>query len=117
MAGERCGVPQALGVNARCGCQDVVDQAGWRLHLRETLQPVAARLSFGEQRPTCLATPGMGLEAVECGPAQDAIEGVREQRDRTRCTAFRYWCGLASHHLPIGTLEEPCKFRPPSIYS
>jgi len=74
-----CVHPQALGVNARRGCQNVHDQAGWRLHLRETFQPVAARLSFGEQRSARPANPGVGLEAVESGPGQDAINGVREQ--------------------------------------
>src|SRR5208282_5196728 len=70
---------QALGVNARCGCQNVCDQTDWRLHLRETLQPVAARLCFGEQRPTRLATPGVSLEPVEPGSCQDAVKRVRQQ--------------------------------------
>src|SRR5580704_19424576 len=69
-----CGDSQALGVNARCGCQDVGGHAGWRLHLRETLQPIAARISYSEQRSTRLANVGVGLEAVESGPAQDAVE-------------------------------------------
>jgi hypothetical protein len=73
------GRPQALGVNARRGCQDIRDQTDWRLHLRETLQPVAARLCFGEKRPTRLATPGVSLEPVEPGPCQDAIQRVRQQ--------------------------------------
>ena len=77
--GRACRYSQALGVNACCGCQDVIDQAGWRLHLRETFQPVAARLSFSEQRSTQLANLRVGLEAVESGPAQDAVEGVRKQ--------------------------------------
>jgi hypothetical protein len=68
-----------LGVNARCGCQNVVDQAGWRLHLREILQPVAARLNLGEQRPARGASLRVGVEAVELQAAHDAIEGVGEQ--------------------------------------
>src|ERR1700724_2571753 len=71
---------QALGVNARCGCQNIRNQAGWRLHLRETLQPVAARLSFSEQRPTRFATPSVGLESVESGSRQNAVDDVREQK-------------------------------------
>ena len=82
--------PQALGVNARRGCQNIRDQAGWRLHLRETLQPVAARLSFGEQRSAGANKSAMGLEAVELGPCQDAVEGVREQAVELADTAFRY---------------------------
>ena len=92
-----CGDSQALGVNARCGCQNVLDQAGWRLHLRETLQPVAARLSFGEQRSTRLANPGVGLEAVESGPAQDAVEGVREQE--LELVTLHSVTGLVWHHI------------------
>ena len=71
--------PQALGVNARCGCQNIRDQTDWRLHLREILQPVAARLDFGEQRPAGGTTPRMSLEAVEPAARQNAIERVREQ--------------------------------------
>src|ERR1700678_4097838 len=71
--------PQALGVNARCGCQDTVDQSGWRLHLREILHPVAARLNFGKQRTTGGATPRMDLEAFEFRAGQDAVDGIHEQ--------------------------------------
>ena len=71
--------PQALGVNARCGCQNIGDQADWRLHLREFLQPAAARLDFGEQRPTGGTSPRMSLEAVELNTCQDAIKRVHEQ--------------------------------------
>ena len=95
--GARTVSSQALGVNARCGCQDVADQAGWRLHLRETLQPVAARLSFGEQRPARLATPGVGLEAVEFAPAQDAVNGIREQE--IELVALHSVTGLVWHHI------------------
>ncbi len=92
-----CGDSQALGVNARCGCQDVGDHAGWRLHLRETLQPIAARLSFSEQRSTRLAKVGVGLEAVESGPAQDAVEGVGEQE--FELVTLRSVTGLVWHHI------------------
>ena len=89
--------PQALGVNARCGCQNVVNQAGWRLHLRETFQPVAARFSFSEQRTTRLANPGVGLEAVESGPGQDAVKGVREQE--IELVALHSVTGVVWHHI------------------
>src|SRR5450631_4651057 len=91
------GNPQALGVNARCGCQNIRDQAGWRLHLRETLQPVAARLSFGEQRTARLAFPGVGLEAVESGPGQNAVNGVREQE--FELVTLHSVSGLVWHHI------------------
>src|SRR5690348_9564903 len=75
-----CHHPQALGVNARRGCQDVRDQAGWRLHLRETFQPRTACLRFLEQRPARLAGADVCLEAVESGPAENAIERVRKEQ-------------------------------------
>src|ERR1700722_356502 len=70
---------QALGVNARRGCQNIHDQTGWRLHLRETLQPVAARLSFGEQRPARGTYPRVSLETVELRARQNAVKRVRQQ--------------------------------------
>src|SRR5450755_4481766 len=91
------GNPQALGVNARCGCQNIRDQAGWRLHLRETLQPVAARLSFGEQRTTRPAYPDVGLESVEPGARQNAVDGVREQA--FELVALHSVTGLVWHHI------------------
>src|SRR5580658_2726768 len=71
--------PQALGVNARCGCQNIVDQTDWRLHLREILQPVAARRDFGEQRPARGTSPGVGLEGIELSASQNAVERVTEE--------------------------------------
>src|SRR5215470_13125196 len=92
-----CICPQALGVNARRGCQDTIDQTGWRLHLREFLQPVAARLSFGEQRPAGGASPRMGLETVESRPAQNAVKRVREQG--IELVALHPVTGLFWHHI------------------
>jgi hypothetical protein len=94
---NRCGDPQALGVNARRGYQDVVDQAGRRLDLLETFQPVAARLSFGELLAALPATPGMGLEAAECGPAQNTIQGIHEQR--LELVARHSVAGVIWHHI------------------
>ena len=89
--------PQALGVNARCGCQDIGDQTGWRLHLREILQPVAARLDFGEQRPAGGTSPRVSLEAVELSTRQDAIERVREQA--VKLDALHSVTGVVWHHI------------------
>src|SRR5579864_1744475 len=91
------GCPQALGVNARRGCQDICDQAGWRLHLRETLQPSTARLRFGKQRPAGLASAGVSLETVESGAAEDAIKGVRKQR--VELVALHSVTGSVWHHI------------------
>jgi len=42
--------PQALGVNARCGCQNIRYQTGWRLRLREIfsqLRPASTSANSG----------------------------------------------------------------------
>src|SRR5271170_5127356 len=88
---------QALGVNARCRCQNTCDQTGRRLHLRETFQPVAARLSIGEQRTTRPADPGVRLELFELGRAQNAVDGVREQR--VELVALHSVPGVVWHHI------------------
>jgi hypothetical protein len=89
--------PQALGVNARCGCQDIRDQADWRLHLREILQPVAARLDFGEQRPAGGTSPRVSLEAVELSARQDAVKGVGEQA--VKLVTLHSVAGRVWHHI------------------
>jgi hypothetical protein len=86
-----------LGVNARRRYQDIRDQAGWRLHLREILQPVAARLDFGEQRPAHGTTPGVGVEAVEPTAAQHAIERVAEQT--LELVTLHSVTGVVWHHI------------------
>jgi hypothetical protein len=89
--------PQALGVNARRGCQDVFDQAGWRLHLRETFQPAAARFSFREQRATRFADAGVPLEPIEFGPAQDAVKGIGQQE--IELVALHSVTDVVWHHI------------------
>ena len=88
---------EALGVNARRGCQDVRDQAGWRLHLRETLQPGAACFRFGKQRCARLAGAGVSLEAVESGSAQDPIEGIG--KEQVELVALHSVTGVVWHHI------------------
>jgi hypothetical protein len=97
MLGRASRSPQALGVNARCGCQNIGYQTGWRLHLRETFQPVAARLSFGKQRPTRFATPGVGLESVEIGPGQDTVKHVR--KEEIELVTTHSVTGVVWHHI------------------
>src|SRR5580704_14834630 len=89
--------PQALGVNARCGCQNCCDQVGWRLHLRETLQPAAARLSIGEQRAARCATLRVRLESAEFDSAQGTIDGVRKQK--IEFVTPHSVTGLVWHHI------------------
>jgi hypothetical protein len=89
--------PQALGVNARRGCQNCCDQVGWRLHLRETLQPAASRLSFGEQRAARFTYPGVRLEPAEFASAQDAVNGVGEQQ--IELVTPHSVTGLVWHHI------------------
>ncbi len=76
------------------------------------LRPASASAKQRTARP---AYPGVGLEAVESGPGQDAVNGVREQRARTRCTAFRYWCwsGITSpaYRYVVGAWQVP-----PALY-
>ena len=91
------GRPQALGVNARRGCQDVIDQAGWRLHLRETFQPLTACFRFGKQRPAGLASAGMRFETVESGPAEDAVKRVR--KEQVELVALHSVTGVVWHHI------------------
>jgi hypothetical protein len=88
---------QALAVNARRGCQNICNQAGWRLHLRETFQPTAPRLGIGEQRTARPAYPDMGLEAVECAPTQNAVNGIREQA--FELVTLHSVAGLVWHHI------------------
>src|SRR5579864_2343871 len=92
-----CRRPQALGVNARRGCQDIRDQAGWRLHLRETFQPRTACLRFLEQRPARLAGAGVCPEAVESGAAEDAIKRVR--KEHVELVALHSVTGGVWHHI------------------
>ncbi len=89
--------PQALGVNARRGCQDVVDQADWRLHLREILQPVAARRDFGEQRPARGTSPRVSLEAVELNAGQDTIKHVADEA--IELVTLHSVTGVVWHHI------------------
>jgi len=89
--------PQALAVNARRGCQNTCDQAGRRLHLRETFQPAAARLNLGEQRTARPANAGVRLEPFEFAPAQHAVNGVREQP--VELVALRFVSGMVWHHI------------------
>ncbi len=91
--------PQALGVNARCGCQDVVDQTDWRLHLREILQPVAARRDFGEQRPARGTSPGVGVEGIELSAGQNAIERVADEAVKLVTLHSVGFIGVIWHHI------------------
>src|SRR5579872_4303622 len=92
-----CRRPQALGVNARRGCQDIVNQAGWRLYLRETFQPLTACFRFGEQRPASLAGAGVRLETVESRPAEDTIKRVR--KEQVELVALHSVIGVVWHHI------------------
>src|SRR6266851_5867415 len=95
--GRRSRGSQAIRYNTRRRCQNVLDQAGCRLHLRELLQPVAARLSFGEQRPTRGTSPRMSLEPVEFSSCQDAVKRVREQD--IKLVTLHSVVGLFWHHI------------------
>src|SRR5215469_15808326 len=65
---------------------------------------------------TC-CTRGHALRSGPFSPGSGSDPERQTGALQTPCTAYRCGFHLASHHLPIDTLEEARKFRSPPVYS
>ena len=100
----------ARSLSAGAGCQRplwmpeclLTRPAGGSTSVRpfSQLRPASASANSGPHAEQ----PGSGPGNGRVRPGQDAVEGVREQGIELVALQPVFWSGLASHHLPIGTL-------------